>query len=591
MPDDTPHFDNAGRLIAPQYDDVYFSAEDGLAETRHVFLEGNRLAERFAAMMPGEAFTIGETGFGTGLNFLATWQLFEQHAPADTRLSFFSIEGYPLDAATVGRALSPWPELSPYREALLQQWGPLWRGTHYFRFANGRVRLSLSVDEITKPRASMRVAPVNAWFLDGFAPSRNPAMWNAQVFEMVWAGSASDATLATYTAAGHVRRGLIEAGFDIEKRPGFGMKRDMTVGWLEAPKVNTRPMPRALVIGASLAGSFTARALAEIGVAVTVIEKQQLHRGELPSLAPRQAVLQPKISDAGHEPGSQLREAYALIERMLSSDRAFAERAGWRRCGAFHAAVDTRTERRLRRFVDQFGPSGLCRWVEPPQTLDEAGVLLPVGGVAIDRAGVLRPAGLCMALLDHPLIKLRDGLEMTDLISTSTGWAAACHNEIIEAEVAVVANAINAARIPILASYSPSPVRGQATLLSAPDQPGQLASIKRAVFYGGYITPLIDGVQTLGASFVNGDRSLQWRDEEHTHVCDKLARLLPAEAARLHKITDAKGWVGLRSVNGFVGETEEKLYVSLGHGSHGIASAANAAEHIAHHVMANVLLA
>ena len=119
--DEAPHFDAKGRLTAPQYQDVYFSATDGLAETRFVFLDGNELAERCAHLAPGASFTIGETGFGTGLNFLAAWQQFQQHAPKEARLEFVSVEGLPLDRDTMQRALSPWPGLAVQREALLAQ--------------------------------------------------------------------------------------------------------------------------------------------------------------------------------------------------------------------------------------------------------------------------------------------------------------------------------------------------------------------------------------------------------------------------------------------------------------------------------------
>ncbi|MBX2852558.1 MAG: bifunctional tRNA (5-methylaminomethyl-2-thiouridine)(34)-methyltransferase MnmD/FAD-dependent 5-carboxymethylaminomethyl-2-thiouridine(34) oxidoreductase MnmC [Phycisphaeraceae bacterium] len=596
MPNDAPHFDDAGRLIAPKYDDVYFSAEDGLAETRHVFLEGNRLAKRFAEMNSGECFTIGETGFGTGLNFLAAWRLFDKHARADTRLEFVSVEGFPLGRETMKHALSPWPELTVQRESLLQQWGPIWAGVHRFRFAQGRVRLRMLVGEAAEVLASIDVS-VDAWFLDGFAPSRNPEMWSEQVFKQVARCSRPSATIATYTAAGFVRRGLQAVGFEIEKTPGFGTKRDMTVGTIYAQSSSNEKggghscLPStegrsAIVIGGSLAGAFAARALAERGVAVTVVERQVLVDGELPALSPRASVLQPKISDQNDVGGRWLRGGYGFAYRLLESDDGLRERCGWQRCGTFQASTDERTERRLRRFVEQFAATGLCQWIDSGQTEERCGIALPVGGVWVRAAGILWPAGLCAGLLDHPGITLRDGVASTGLKRAGSAWRVAqSDGEVLEANTVVLANAMAAMELEQAGHVDLRPVRGQVTLLRSAKQAGPLTSLRCPVFYGGYLLPPIDGQQALGASFIPGDTDLSWRDSEHADVCDKLARILPDEAEHLRGMHDPSGWVGMRVTTrnhrACAQAIDEGLYVSLGHGSHGIASAAIAGDVIA----------
>jgi tRNA 5-methylaminomethyl-2-thiouridine biosynthesis bifunctional protein len=596
MPDDKPHFDDAGRLIAPRFEDVYFSAEDGLAETRHVFLQGNRLAERFAAMRPGETFTIGETGFGTGLNFLVAWRLFELHAPADARLEFVSVEGFPLDRETMHRSLAPWPELGTHRDALLTQWGPIWPGLHRLRFANGRVRLCVLVGEAAEVLAGIN-ACADGWFLDGFAPSRNPAMWSDAVFKQVARLSADDATLATYTAAGFVRRGLQAVGFEIEKIPGFGTKRDMTVGTFPSgsssnkrggapPCLQAGEGRSAIVIGGSLAGAFAARSLAERGIAVTVLEKQQLIDGELPTLAPRVAVLQPKISDQSDAGGRWLREGYGFAHRLLVSDDALRERSGWQGCGTFQACIDERTEKRLRRFIEQFGSTGLCQWISGEQTEEHCGITLPVGGVWVRDAGTLRPAGLSAGLVDHPNIKVRDGFAATNLELVDSTWRVTTNaGSLFEADAVVIANAMAAMQLEQAKDMDLRPVRGQVTLMGPDEQGESFASLRCPVFYGGYLLPSVDGQQTLGASFIPGDTDLAWRDSEHRDVCDKLARILPDEAERLRGMYDPSGWVGMRVTTrnhrAHAKAIGEGLYVSLGHGSHGIASAAAAGEHLA----------
>jgi tRNA 5-methylaminomethyl-2-thiouridine biosynthesis bifunctional protein len=602
MPDQAPHFDDAGRLIAPDFEDVYFSAEDGLAETRHVFLDGNRLAQRFAELRPGDVFTIGETGFGTGLNFLAAWQLFEQHAPDKARLEFVSVEARPLDTDTMRRALTPWPELTSYAEALLGQWGPMWPGVQRFRLAEGRVGLTVLVGEVAEVLQGTHCA-IDAWFLDGFAPSRNPAMWSKDVFnEVAWL-SAARATLATYTAAGFVRRGLQAVGFDIEKKPGFGTKREMSVGVrvdtssdsvdaaaagdVSARTVagTSRPVASAVVIGGSLAGSFVAHALADHGVAVTILERQRCVDGELPSLTPRVSVLQPKISDESDPVGQILREGYAVAWRLLASDEALRERCDWRACGTLQASIDERAERRLRRFVEQFGGSGLCEWISRDETQARCGTTLPVGGTWIANAGVLRPAGLCAGLVDRPGITLRDGTAAESLHREGQQWrVVTTDGETMHTDAVVIANAMSAMQFEQTRHLDLRPVRGQVTLLSE-KQSGPLASLRCPVFYGGYLLPQLSSKQTLGASFVPGDTDTVWRTNEHEAVCDKLSRVLPEDARRLRSLSDAGGWVGVRVATRhhrpYTQAIEDGLFVSLGHGSHGIASAAYAGRMIA----------
>ncbi|HDP3375320.1 tRNA (5-methylaminomethyl-2-thiouridine)(34)-methyltransferase MnmD, partial [Pseudomonas aeruginosa] len=243
-------WDENGQPLSRAFGDVYFSRHSGLNETRHVFLATNRLAERFAALGDGEVLCIGETGFGTGLNFLCAWQLFERVAPAGARLEFVSVEKFPLAAADLRRALALWPELAPWSEALLDQYLAVHPGFQRLAFAGGRVGLTLLLGDALEclPQLDARV---DAWFLDGFAPAKNPDMWSPALFAELARLSAPQATLGTFTSAGFVRRGLIEAGFAMQRVPGYGQKREMLGGTYQGPPANAgkpwyaRPAPHA----------------------------------------------------------------------------------------------------------------------------------------------------------------------------------------------------------------------------------------------------------------------------------------------------------------------------------------------------------
>ena len=205
----------------------YFDAQDGLAETHHVFLEGNNLPARWQS--DKRDFVICETGFGTGLNFLAAWKLFEQTAPEHIRLHFISFENKPLDAEETELILQPWAEeFADYIPRLKAAYPMLIPGFHRMH-VSPRVKLTLVFDDVNDALPKL-IANVDAWFLDGFKPSTNPEMWTDTVFENMARLSHASTSFATFTAAGAVKRGLVAAGFNVKKVPGFGTKRDMLIG-------------------------------------------------------------------------------------------------------------------------------------------------------------------------------------------------------------------------------------------------------------------------------------------------------------------------------------------------------------------------
>lgn len=223
MPPDAPDAKlrwEAGDVpVSERFDDPYYSRTDGLAESRHVFLDGNDLKARFRAATG--TFHIAELGFGTGLNMLAAIALWRRVAPAASLL-LTSFERYPLGRNKMARALAQWPEISGIADELLAAWPARQIDLH-------GIELIVTEGDVadTLPRWK---GEADAWFLDGFAPSRNPEMWTQAVLQSVADHTADDGTFATYTAAGFVRRGLQEAGFDVTKRPGFGSKREMLTG-------------------------------------------------------------------------------------------------------------------------------------------------------------------------------------------------------------------------------------------------------------------------------------------------------------------------------------------------------------------------
>lgn len=203
--------------VSRRFDDPYFSLDDGLAETRYVFLKGNDLPARFR-----DGFHVAELGFGTGLNLLATLDLWRR---SDQRgvLRYTSFEAFPLPVEDMVRAQQAFPEVA----SVAQDLRPFWAAGHseiiladlHFTLIEGDARETLST----------LATPVDAWFLDGFSPAKNPELWDPHLLAWVGAKTAPNGTAATYTAAGHVRRALDAGGLRTERIPGFGRKRHMTI--------------------------------------------------------------------------------------------------------------------------------------------------------------------------------------------------------------------------------------------------------------------------------------------------------------------------------------------------------------------------
>lgn len=217
-----------------RFDDVYFSRDNGLLETEYVFLQGNQLADRWQQLSTPQ-FTIIETGFGTGLNFLCAAQLWLEKAPVDSTLHFFSVEKYPLSMPEITTALDLWPSLAQSKQVFLDQYPALLSNGTISLF-NNRIRLTLLCGDAREQLATL-VCQADAWLLDGFAPAKNPEMWQPALFSQMARLSHAETTLATFTSAGEVRRNLLAAGFKVQKRAGFGKKREMLVGhYANSPK-------------------------------------------------------------------------------------------------------------------------------------------------------------------------------------------------------------------------------------------------------------------------------------------------------------------------------------------------------------------
>lgn len=364
-----------GTPVAAAFGDVYFSVEDGLAETRAVFLRGCGLPEAWAGR---RAFTVAETGFGTGLNFLALWQLWRTHRPGpDAQLSFVSFEAFPLKAEDAARAFATWPELRPLADQLLARWpGPV-KGVRQIRFPEDGVELILHLGDIagTLPESRFRA---DAWFLDGFSPARNSGMWAEGIYPLLAERSAPGARAATFTVAGDVRRGLAAAGFEVRKAQGHGRKRERLEAALPG-KAAESPLGRVAIIGAGIAGAALAARLAGTGVEVTVFEADaEPARGASGNPL---ALMMPRL-DAG-----DTAEARLLVDAYLSAREFYRDLPG---CALADVRQSPRNDTEIRRFEKLLD--------DPPLPLEDLEAIAG-GGLLHKRAIILRPRQIVASLL------------------------------------------------------------------------------------------------------------------------------------------------------------------------------------------------
>ncbi|WP_440973110.1 bifunctional tRNA (5-methylaminomethyl-2-thiouridine)(34)-methyltransferase MnmD/FAD-dependent 5-carboxymethylaminomethyl-2-thiouridine(34) oxidoreductase MnmC [Pseudomonas koreensis] len=534
-------WDDQGRPRSRVFDDVYFSDQSGLDETRYVFLEQNRLAERFAALPAHGRLVIGETGFGTGLNFLCAWQLFEQHAVAGARLHFVSVEKYPLSPADLQRALALWPELKPLADQLLTHYVAIHQGFQRIILGNGRVTLTLLIGDALEQLPQLD-AQIDAWFLDGFAPAKNPDMWTAELFVELARLAAPGSTISTFTSTGWVRRLLNAAGFKMKRTPGIGHKweilRGAFLGWPQdvAPPLPdkpwfARPAPlsgerRALVIGAGLAGCATAASLAARGWQVSLLERHEAVAQE--ASGNPQGVLYLKLSAHGTALSQLIVSGFGYTRRLLETLQRGTD---WDDCGVLQLAFNAKEAERQAQLAAAF-PEDLVHWLDQPQAETQAGIGLSHGGLYYPEGGWVHPPALCQMQAAQPNIELLKHQHALELRQVEGQWQALDNDRLLaSAPVVVLAGAAEIKRFAQSAELPLKRIRGQITRLA---QTAESQALTTVVCAEGYVAPARLGEHTLGASFDFNSDDLTPTTAEHLGNLAMLEEISSDLVARLH---------------------------------------------------------
>lgn len=561
--------------LASNFGDSYFSANGGAEESDYVFIRGNQLDERFSRLGGDTLFTIGETGFGTGLNFLLAAERFLATAPADSRLDYLSVEKHPLTVKDLATACSRNPVAPALARELLDHYPPATPGFHRLSLAGGRVRLTLALGDALA-MLGQAGARVDAWFLDGFAPARNPDMWQQPLFRRLAELSRPGATLATFTAAGFVRRGLQEAGFEMTKHAGFGTKRHMLGGRVSGCWQAKRPDARGVaVIGAGLAGATLARALADRGCPVTLFDPTGIAGGASGNLA---GVVYTTPS-AHPTPQNRFYQSSFLQALHWFRRRGFPGRPD---DGALDGVMQLPPHERGARKARQALAGGY--W--PASVMERAGGTDDAPWLFFPGGGYISPPAWCRHLLDHPGIELRT-LEVMGIEPRENHW-------ILDTGVAreafprvVLANAQAARAFHDLHWLPLKSIRGQVSYCAATSASRQW---RHAWCHQGYLTPAIQDMHCVGATFDLRGTDPGTTPEEDRQNLQTLRDNLPDHWQALGggnaRVVDRRTGFRCQSrdflpLAGPVPDAPAGLYLNLAHGSRGITGTPLCAELLA----------
>lgn len=534
-------FNEYGTPISTEFDDVYFSNKQGEEESHYVFIQGNKLLERWQTHQ-NHTFVIGETGFGSGLNFFITANLFEQFKQKNPDhplkfLHFVSTEKFPLKKQDAINIYKSWFRHSEYYELYLNNYPLDVSGIHRLHFKSS-ITLDLHYGDAAESLRAIKSVDggnIDAWYLDGFSPAKNKQMWSQELFEAIASLSKPNSTLATFTAAGFVKRGLQEAGFNISKRAGFGRKRDMLIGQLGEQKnrsVNQAPYfyrqsadtqdfwstqgyqaKHVTIIGSGIAGAITALKLVQKGIHVNLVwlgkaPADKASGAPIGGFYPQLNAQYNNASKIHLASFEYARHFYEILNQQYKFDHSW--------CGALQVGFNKKATERIEKLsTNKLWPKTLAYKVDSEQASQIANVDLPYSCLFIPLAGWISPVSLihsCLTIANETgRLNLHNESQLTEFDATANGQSLKIYSkgltQIIESDILVIAAGTGSQKflhnvIPL--NYT----RGQIELLHTN---AKLQELNTLLCHKGYFTPQNNGYHAIGSTYVKQDSDTQTR--------------------------------------------------------------------------------
>ncbi len=532
------NFNSDGIPCSDLFADPYFSLVNPLEESQHVFLNSSNIAQRWE----NKNFTIAELGFGFGINFITTLNAWREQSRANQRLHYISFEKHPVQLPDLVKCYQHLNILPALSEPLIKHYPLPIEGFHRIEINEFNISLTLIFGDATDYLKECDFT-ADAWYLDGFAPNKNPALWTEEIANQVHRLTKVNGTFSTYSAASEVKRCFSLAGFHLNKQSGYGKKREMLVGqrkqadekllfplkrrsWLLNSKTHTKEK-RAMVIGGGLAGCAISAALAKRGWQVTIIEKNNALASE--ASGNPNAILMPRLS-VDHDVQSQLTlMGFLFTVRYLSQLQDSSDQFNWHQCGAIQIPRDNLQWQRMKEITSQESiPEELLHKISKMEASLLSGCEISHDGWHIPSAGWLDPAMFCQTIINQQSHKVNTifNTEVQNIKNNNGRWTTYNNNEqeIYSADTLIIANAFTAKQFHQTHWCELHAKRGQITLI--PNESCNTNPVK-VVCADAYITPSTTDKIVLGASFISGETNIDIRPQEHEDNIAKIQKIIP----------------------------------------------------------------
>ena len=554
-------------LFSEEFDDLYSSAKGAVAECNHVFIKGNNLKERFENLGENSKFYIGEIGFGIGINFLTTCKSWLDHTKQNQVLEFYSFDKYLFRLSDFKTLNVSCPDLKEYISELERNYPRNIQGAQKISLFGGRIILNLIIGEIDNTQEYIKLMDkVDAWYFDGFSPSKNPDLWSIKLFKCIHKSCHENTTFSTYTSSGLVKNNLTESGFNHSRAMGFSDKRHMLKGTVDTQLKKNTFNTKVAVIGSGIAGCVLSYTLAKKGIEVDLYEKSD----SICSGASSHELLvtYPRLSAHDTAFGSFTLHSYIFATnfyKQLKTDT-------WKKTGVIILNHDAATEKRQSSLLEKRADGEIYRYIDPDEASEISGIDIKLNGLIYEDAGYILPEEMCKFLIESPKINIFTSSHIKSIKKNREVFNLNIGKKKFEYHNVCVCAGSETANIVDIDGISIK--RGQVTHIESLDN---ISRIKLPICAKGYISPRVNNIHLVGSSYSDSEDT-DLSEEEHLYNLNNLKLVIDEE---MNVITGQTGHRAVSKDHMPVVGMKDGIYINTCHGSRASVTAPISAEIIA----------
>ena len=554
-------------LFSKEFDDLYSSVKGAVAECNHVFIKGNNLKERFENLGENSKFYIGEIGFGIGINFLTTCKSWLDHTKQNQVLEFYSFDKYLFRLSDFKTLNVSCPDLKEYISELERNYPRNIQGAQKISLFGGRIILNLIIGEIDNTQEYIKLMDkVDAWYFDGFSPSKNPDLWSIKLFKCIHKSCHENTTFSTYTSSGLVKNNLTESGFNHSRAMGFSDKRHMLKGTVDTQLKKNTSNTKVAVIGSGIAGCVLSYTLAKKGIEVDLYEKSD----SICSGASSHELLvtYPRLSAHDTAFGSFTLHSYIFATnfyKQLKTDT-------WKKTGVIILNHDAATEKRQSSLLEKRADGEIYRYIDPDEASEISGIDIKLNGLIYEDAGYILPEEMCKFLIESPKINIFTSSHIKSIKKNREFFNLNIGEKKFEYQNVCVCAGSETANIVDIDGISIK--RGQVTHIESLDN---ISRIKLPICAKGYISPRVNNIHLVGSSYSDSEDT-DLSEEEHLYNLNNLKLVIDEE---MNVITGQTGHRAVSKDHMPVVGMKDGIYINTCHGSRASVTAPISAEIIA----------